>query len=120
MCHQVPWIAVSTVLILSLLSYCQVSKGAQVVITWLTGLVGSAQLVNWIMMSFTWIRWNSGMKAAGIPRESLHARSKLLPWGAWYALISSILVTLIQGYGVFLKGSWDTVRLFSHGKEKVF
>jgi hypothetical protein len=40
----VPWIAVGTVLILCLVSYCQVSSSASIVITYLTGLVGSAQV----------------------------------------------------------------------------
>lgn len=43
--NGVPYVAVVVVLAISLLSYCQVSTSAQVVITYLTGLVGAAQLV---------------------------------------------------------------------------
>ncbi|KAK4056821.1 general amino acid permease agp2 [Microbotryomycetes sp. JL221] len=106
--HGVPWVAVAACLILSLLSYCQVSTTAQKVITYLTGLVGACQLVNWVVMSVTWIKWNAAMKAQGISRDTLYARSPLQPFAAWYALISSILVLFMQGYGVFLKDNWDT------------
>lgn len=119
--NGVPWISVTTVLLISLLSYCQVSKGAQVVITWLTGIVGSAQLVNWALMAFTWIRWDRGMKANGISRDTLQARSPFQPFAAWYALICSILVMLIQGYGVFLKNAWDvSTFIFSYAMPIVF
>lgn len=60
------------------------------------------------VMSYSWICWNSSMKKQGISRDTLHARSRLQPYCAWYSLISSCIVFLMQGYGVFLKGNWDT------------
>ncbi|KAM0787408.1 hypothetical protein ACM66B_003492 [Microbotryomycetes sp. NB124-2] len=106
--NGVPYIAVLVTMALALLSYCQVSSTAVVVIEYLTGLVGSCQLVNWIVMSYSWIRWNSGLKAQGIDRATLPVRSRFQPYAAWYALVASILVILMQGYGVFLKGYWNT------------
>ncbi|KAK4049023.1 general amino acid permease agp2 [Microbotryomycetes sp. JL201] len=106
--NGVPYVAVLATMVLALLSYCQVSSTAAVVIEYLTGLVGSCQLVNWIVMSWSWIRWNSGLKAQGISRETLPVRSRFQPFAAWYALVASILVILMQGYGVFLKGYWNT------------
>ncbi|KAK4055999.1 general amino acid permease agp2 [Microbotryomycetes sp. JL221] len=105
--NGVPWVAVLVTMVISLLSYCQVSSSAAVVIEYLTGLVGSCQLVNWIVMSYSWIRWNSGMKAQGISRATIPVRSRFQPFAAWYAFISSIIVILMQGYGVFLKGYWS-------------
>ncbi|ORY92510.1 putative carnitine transport protein [Leucosporidium creatinivorum] len=106
--NGVPFIAVGIVLTLCLVAYCQVSSSASIVITYLTGLVGSAQLVGWIVMSGTWIRWNAGLKAQGISRDTLPARSRFQPFAAWYAFISAIVVTFFQGYNVFLKNHWDT------------
>ena len=97
--NGVPYVAVIVTTLITMLSYCQVSSTAQVVITYLTGLVGSAQLVNWIVMSASWIRWNAGLKAQGIPRSSLPVQSWAQPYAAWYALICSIVVILMQGYG---------------------
>ncbi|KAI5480507.1 DNA repair protein REV1 [Pseudohyphozyma bogoriensis] len=105
--NGVPWIAVVISLSIALLSYCQLNTSASVVITWLTGLVGSAQLVNWMVMSATWLRWNAAYKAQGISRDTLYSRSRFAPWCAWYGLINSTLVMLMQGYYVFLKGQWS-------------
>lgn len=47
--NGVPYLAVSAIIALSLLGFCQVSSSAQVVITYLTGLVGSCQLLVWVV-----------------------------------------------------------------------
>ncbi|KAL8286369.1 hypothetical protein RQP46_004386 [Phenoliferia psychrophenolica] len=119
--HGVPFYSVAFVIAVSLLSYCQVSSSAQVVITWLTGLVGSCQLVNWCVMSVTWIRWNNAMKKQGISRNTLHARSRLQPFAAWWALFNSIFVLFLQGYYVFLKGYWNVPNfLFAYAAPMIF
>lgn len=69
--NGVPWVAVTAVLAISLLSYLQLSAGSAIVIQYLAGLVGTAQLVSWMSMTLTWIRWNRGLKAQGISRDSL-------------------------------------------------
>lgn len=96
--NGVPIYAVGLTLALSLLAFCELSKSSSVVITYVTSLVGSAQLVNWILMSFTWIVWNRGMKANGMSRDTLPAKTWIAPYCAWFALISASLVSLMQGY----------------------
>ncbi|ORY73423.1 amino acid permease/ SLC12A domain-containing protein [Leucosporidium creatinivorum] len=117
----VPYLAVSLCLAIALLSYLQVSSSASVFITYLTGLVGSAQLVTWFGMSFTWIRWNAAYKAQGISRETLPVRSRVAPYCAWYAFICVIIVTTLQGYPVFLEGKWDvSTFIFSYAMPILF
>ena len=45
--HGVPWVAVGVTLLISCLSYLQVSAGAVKVLNWWINLVTSAQLVSW-------------------------------------------------------------------------
>lgn len=97
--NGVPYLAVSTVLAIGLIAYTQVSSSASIVITYLTGLVGSAQLVNWIVMSGSWIKWNRALKAQGISRDTLPARSRFQPFAAYYAFTCACIVTFWQGYG---------------------
>lgn len=49
----------------------------------------SAQLVTWIAMAITWIRWNAAMKAQGVSRDILPYKSRFQPYGAYYALVVS-------------------------------
>jgi amino acid transporter len=92
----------------------------------------SAQLVTWIAMSITWLRWDAAMKAQGVSREILPYKSRIQPYGAYYALTvsrswrlargigqtliilppqMSIIITFFNGYYVFLKGGWATADL---------
>lgn len=70
----VPWIAVLVCCALSLLAYLQMSSSAQIVISYLAGLVGTAQLVTWMLMAGTWIRWNKAIRKQGISRDTLPTR----------------------------------------------
>ncbi|GAA5893639.1 hypothetical protein JCM6882_007867 [Rhodosporidiobolus microsporus] len=103
----VPWIAVCVVGVVSLVSYCQVASSAQIAITWITSLVTANTLMTSASFVFTWIKFDRGMKAQGIPRSSLPARSRILPYAAYFALPCQLFVILMQGYPVFLKGGWD-------------
>lgn len=47
-------------------------------------------------MSLTYIKWARALKAQGISRDTLHCRSRVQPWAAYYALGCSVFVTLMQ------------------------
>ncbi len=105
--HGVPYWSVVVAAVFSLLSYCQVNSSSQVAIDWLSGIVTACQIMLWIAFSFTWIRWDAALKAQDVPRSSLPATSWAMPYGAWYAFLSSVFVLFMQGYSVFLKGEWS-------------
>lgn len=74
---------------------------------WWVSLVTASQLLNWIIMSSTWIRFNAGLKAQGIDRNTfLPYRSRFQPFAAWYALIMSVLVLFFSGYELFYPGNF--------------
>lgn len=68
-------------------------------------------------MSFTYIRFNSALKAQGIDKkEYLPVTSKILPYGAYWALFWSLVFILVQGYSVFLDGNWGAATfVFNYG-----
>ncbi|GAA5865177.1 hypothetical protein JCM8547_008304 [Rhodosporidiobolus lusitaniae] len=119
--NGVPYISVLVCLALLVLSYCQVSSTSSAFISYLSNIASSGQLVNWIVFSVVWIRWNAALKAQGISRDSLPCRSRFQPFAAHYALVCSVFVTLMQGYQVFLKSNWDTASfVFAYGMPIIF
>ncbi|GAA6023444.1 hypothetical protein JCM10207_004415 [Rhodosporidiobolus poonsookiae] len=102
-----PWIAVCVVITFSLMSYCQVASSAVIAVTWVTSLVTANGLVVNASFVFTWLKFYHGMKAQGIPRSSLPATSRILPYAAYFALPCQLFVLFMQGYSVFLKGGWS-------------
>lgn len=104
----VPAYAVLLVLLISLLSFLQVSNNSAVVLSWFVSLVTASQLINFSAMCFTYIRFFKALRAQGISRDSLPYKGPLpQPFAAWYALVATFVMTFVGGYTVFLPGNWD-------------
>ena len=110
--NGVPVYCVLLVLLIALLSFLQVSNGASVVLNWLINLVTASQLINFSVMSFTYIRFKKACEAQGISRDSLPHKGWLQPYAAWYALCGTFVMTFVGGYEVFLPGNWDVPTFF--------
>ncbi|CAD6566192.1 MAG: hypothetical protein ASARMPRED_008588 [Alectoria sarmentosa] len=105
--NGVPVYCVLLVLALSLLSFLQVSNGAAVVLQWFVNLVTASQLINFSVMSFTFIRFKKACDAQGLSRDSLPYKGRFQPYLAWYALSGCFVMTFVGGYTVFLPGQWS-------------
>jgi amino acid permease len=46
----------------------------------------AAQLVNWVVMAVTYVRWHKAMKVQGVSRDTLHFKSRFQPYFAYYAI----------------------------------
>ncbi|KAF9496890.1 general amino acid permease AGP2 [Pleurotus eryngii] len=108
----VPVYAVMMTIGIALLSFLQVSNGTAKVLQWFVNLVTASQLLNYTIISYTYIHFHRALKAQNIPRESLPKRSFWQPFCAWYAFIGTLTVALISGYEVFLPGRWDVATFF--------
>lgn len=42
-----------------------------------------------------------------MPRETLPWRAPWQPYAAWYGFVGSVIITLVAGFPVFLKGNWN-------------
>jgi len=47
-------------------------------------------------------------KAQGLSRDALPYKSRWQPFLAWYGFVGCILVMLLNGFYLFINGSWDT------------
>ncbi|KAI4214603.1 MAG: hypothetical protein LQ351_003020 [Letrouitia transgressa] len=119
--NGVPIYCVGIVLLISLLSFLQVSNGSAKVLSWFVSLVTASQLINFSVMSFSYIRFKKACDRQGLSRDSLPYRSILQPYVAWYALSGTFVMTFVGGYTVFLPGQWDIPTfLFSYTMIGVF
>ncbi|KAF8420435.1 general amino acid permease AGP2 [Tirmania nivea] len=111
----VPVYCVLVVLVIGLLSFLQVSNSAAVVLSWFVSLVTASQLINYSVISFTFLAWRNALAAQNIPLESLPYTSRLGKWGGYYALTLTLVMAFVGGYTVFLPGKWDVPTfLFSY------
>jgi amino acid permease len=84
------------------------SGGASQAFGWLQNLSTLAGLVAWAVMCFTYIRFHAALKAQGVDRSTLPWKSAFQPFTAWWGFIGAVIIALITGFPVFLKGNWNT------------
>lgn len=115
--NGVPYVCVLITMAISCLSYLSVSAGTARVLSWWISLVTASQLLNWIFMSTTWLRFNNAMKKQGLDRKTfLPYRSIFQPYAAWYAFIMSTCVLIISGYTLFYPGEFKVdLFIFQYG-----
>ncbi|KAB8068757.1 amino acid permease/ SLC12A domain-containing protein [Aspergillus leporis] len=105
----VPYVAVIASWLFGPLAYLSLGTGgAAQAFTWLLNLSTVAGLIAWATLCVCYIRFYAGMKAQGIPRETLPWKAPLQPYAAWVGFIGSTIITLVAGFPVFLKGNWSS------------
>ncbi|EIM91355.1 uncharacterized protein STEHIDRAFT_153002 [Stereum hirsutum FP-91666 SS1] len=111
----VPLFSLLFVLAICCLSYMTVNSGAAVVFGWFLDLSSVAALINFSWMCLAWIRFDKGMRAQGLSREILPFKGKLMPYAAWTGLVWCVLLTVTNGFAVFIKidGNFDIQSFFT-------
>ncbi|TFK42315.1 general amino acid permease AGP2 [Crucibulum laeve] len=111
----VPVYCVGVMIAIGLLSFLQVSNSSAVVLQWFVQLETASQVLNYAMISFSYIRFYNALKAQGISRDILPYKSPWQPFCAYYALTVTFIMAFVAGYIVFLPGQWEkTTFLFSY------
>ncbi|CDZ98336.1 general amino acid permease [Phaffia rhodozyma] len=119
--NGVPVYALIATLCFACLSFLQCSDRANKVLEWFINISTATQIVTWMAMSVSHIRWFKAMAIQNIDRSTLPYRSMFQPYGAWYALVLSTIVMISNGYPVFLNGGWDTASfIFSYAAPILF
>jgi yeast amino acid transporter len=48
------------------------------------------------------------LRAQGMSRDNLPYKAPFQPWGSWFALISTGIITIFKGFDTFLPFTTDT------------
>ncbi|GAA5838134.1 hypothetical protein JCM5353_001508 [Sporobolomyces roseus] len=104
----VPYYAVITSWLFGPLAYLSLGTGgAAQAFSWLLNLSTVAGLLAWGTLSFAYVRFHKACKVQGLDRNEFPFKGRFQPYAAWFGTIGSLVITLAQGYAVFLKGNWD-------------
>lgn len=96
----IPAVAVSSIFIA--LGFMNATKNAGQVFGYFVSLVTVFGALNWIAVLVSYLAMIRGMKAQGIKRDVLPYRNPLLPWGAYIALLITMLVIIFNGWNAFV------------------
>ncbi|WVQ81984.1 hypothetical protein IAT38_004111 [Cryptococcus sp. DSM 104549] len=105
--NGVPIYAFALVALIYCLCYMQVEKNAAEVFGYFINLSSSAQLLNYVAMCITTIRFRTGLKAQGLSRSSLPWSTRYTVTYTWICLFWLVIIVLTQGWPVFVKGGWN-------------
>ncbi|KAI5302038.1 hypothetical protein KEM56_001105 [Ascosphaera pollenicola] len=104
----VPYVAVITSWLFGPLAYLSLGTGGpSQAFQWLLNLSTVAGLIAWATLCYAYIRFYAALKSQGVSRTTLPFRSPLQPYTAWFGFIGSVIITLVAGFSVFLKGNWN-------------
>lgn len=81
----------------ALLAYMNVSKSSSTVFGYFVSLVTVFGTINWINILVSYVGFVKGMRAQGIARTELAYRGPLQPYGGYYALGMTVLITFFNG-----------------------
>ncbi|KAJ3543503.1 hypothetical protein NM208_g3550 [Fusarium decemcellulare] len=109
----VPIYALGVTMLFPLLAYLNVSSGSSSVLTWLINVITSAQIIDYIVISITYIFFYRACKAQNIDRRSLHYYGYFQPYCGWIGAIVLSIIVCAYGYAVFLPGNWDVGTFFT-------
>lgn len=99
--NGVPYVGVIFTSLFGLLAFMVLSSGGTTVFNWLVNITAVAGLITWAFICISHIRFVQVLKSRGMTRDDLPYKLKFFPFGAYYAAISIIIITFIQGYDVF-------------------
>ncbi|KAG0150846.1 hypothetical protein CROQUDRAFT_651677 [Cronartium quercuum f. sp. fusiforme G11] len=80
---------------------------------YLVNMTSVSGLLTWVSIFFTYIRFHAGTIVQKYDRSQLPYQSPLGPKGAWCGLVCTVVIIIINGFGVFLKGNWDFQTFFT-------
>ena len=67
-----------------------------------------AGLIAWATLCFCYLRFHRAMAVQGVARSTLPWAAPLQPYAAWVGFVGSVVITLVAGFPVFLRGHWST------------
>ncbi|KAF4535214.1 Dicarboxylic amino acid permease [Lasiodiplodia theobromae] len=98
----VPLAGVAAAALFILLGYMNVSKSASTVFGYFVSLVTVFGTLNWVSILVSYLCMRRGMLAQGVDMRELPYRDPLQPYGAWFALVVTVLVIFFNGFTAFV------------------
>lgn len=65
--------------------------------TWFVNLVSTFGAITWMCICYTHVRFMKALQAQGMSRDDLPYKAPFQPWGSWFALVSTAIITIFKG-----------------------
>lgn len=94
------------VMLFPFLSFLQVANSSATVLTFLAGLITSGILVNFIVISLTFLNYYRACQVQSVDRTQRPYYGRFQPYGSYIALVCQVIILFGCGYTAF-RPKWD-------------
>ncbi|KAK1148490.1 hypothetical protein N8T08_009495 [Aspergillus melleus] len=108
----VPVYCFCVVMVFPFLSFLQVGSSSATAITWFVNLVTGGGMINFLVMSITFLNYYYACKVQGVDRKTRPYYGYFQPYGAYIGICMHILMLLFYGYTSFTP--WSVENFFSN------
>lgn len=112
--NGVPIWCFAVTMLFPLLSFLSVSNSSAIVLTWLINLITAGGVIDYIVMSVTFLCFYRACKVQGLDRRTLPYYGRGQPYCAIIGLIGMTVIVFVYGYSTFLPGGWSLSSFFSY------
>ncbi|KAL2137298.1 hypothetical protein VTI74DRAFT_5029 [Chaetomium olivicolor] len=102
----VPYAAVLVTWAIGLLAYLNVSQNGARVFGWFMNISTISGYIAWIVVLITYLRFRTAMTCQGL-MDTLPFKTVGQPYAAWATLVVIILLTLTNGFQIFVPSRWN-------------
>lgn len=95
------------------LSFLQCANGSAKVLNWLVSIVTGGAIINFLVMSITFINYYKACEAQGVDRRTRPYYGRFQPYSAYIALFVQTIIVLTYGYYAF-RPEWSTEVFFQN------
>ncbi|TFK29894.1 dicarboxylic amino acid permease [Coprinopsis marcescibilis] len=108
----VPWTALIFCTAWCGLVFLNVASTGARVFGWFVNLVSTFGALTWMCILYSHIQFMKGLKSQGMSRDNLPYKAPFQPWGAWFALASTTIITIFKGFDTFIPFSGPNIANF--------
>lgn len=108
----VPIYCFCVVMLFPFLSFLQLSNSSAKVLTWLINIMTAGGLINYLIMSITFLQYYRACQAQGFDRKTLPYFGYFQPYGTYIALAFQTIMVIFYGYASFTP--WSVENFFSN------
>ena len=109
----VPTFCVLAVWLVTLIAFMSASNNSLTVFTWITSIVGSANLLIYCIFHITYIRFRRAQMAQGIVDDQRPWFRRHQYYYSCISLLFYVIIFFTNGFVVFTKGNWKTSSFLS-------
>ncbi|KAJ2928405.1 hypothetical protein H1R20_g8689, partial [Candolleomyces eurysporus] len=93
------------------LVFLNVRSSGSRVFGWFFNLVSTFGALTWMCIAYSHIRFMKALKLQGKSRDDLPYKAPFQPWGSWFALGATAIITFFKGFDTFIP--WNTANFIT-------